>query len=425
MTAPQTTWIERHRAWERVRARLSAVLAPTGWRLARVDSEGTRPRLYFEHASGAPADLWVMAPREGERAFRSGDGFLFGHGVLPEAEDGLDLLERVFKSLEDSALAGDMVPLLAEQETSSGSSDQLRVEKDGAFDLRITTACNERCTYCYVDDNAATAASGIGDLDGARRVLAEGRGRGITSVIVTGGEPTLVPWLVDALRAARDLGYLQITLQTNATRLAVGGLARSLAQVEGLSLFVSLPAHDDVTAAAVTGRGDLHGPKVAGIQAALQAGLQVSVNHVVCRQNLAQVEAFVGWFAGAFNPRPKHLVFSFPLPAGHARESGKKTIPRYREAGPAILAGLHLARELGISAHVAGVCGIPICTQSGLSEFPEPHPECYDFSLGPDRVTFPGCGSCDWRETCPGVPIRYLQLYGTDEFVTLLADVNP
>ena len=422
MAAPPNSWLERTKAWERIRAHLAAALVPTGWRLARVEPEGLRPRLHFESAAGARADAWVMAPRDGEKAFRAGDGFLFGHGALPGGPDGQLLLGAVFDGFAAAAAAGDLGPVLAAEAAHAGGPDPVQVERDGAFDLRLTTACNERCTYCYVDENAEAAAAKVKDLDGARRILGEGRRRGVTSVVVTGGEPTLLPWLVDVLRAAAARGYRQIVLQTNATRLAETGIVRDLARIAGLSLFVSLPAHDEATAAAVTGRGDLHAPKVAGIRAALRAGLPVSINHVVCRQNLAGVEAFVAWLAGALAPRPNHLVFSFPLPAGRARTSGAATIPRYSEATPAILTGLRRARALGLPAHVAGICGLPTCVEPELRDFPEPHPEPFDPRLGPDRVRFPGCDGCAWGDRCPGVPSRYLELYGTDEFATLLTD---
>ena len=425
MSTQSHDWHDRQQAWGRVRACLEAALSGTGWALARVASEGARPRLHYEHTTGARADLWVMAPREGEKAFRTGDGFLFGHGSLPEGAAGQALLDRAFAGLEAAAAAGAMAAALAGADAPAGPSGQVRVEKDGAFDLRITTSCNERCAYCYVDENAVSAAAGIGDLEGARRVLDAGRARGVTSVVVTGGEPTLVPWLPEALRAAAAPRNRPHTQQTNATGLAEGGLLRTLREIPGLSLFISLPAHDEATAAAVTGRGDLHGPKVAGIRAALQAGLTVSINHVVCQQNVAGVEAFVLWLAEAFEVRPKHVVFSFPLPAGRARGEGKATIPSYSQAAPAILRGLRAAEARGLAAHVAGICGVPTCVEPGLRDFPEPHPESFEAHLGPDRVKFPGCTPCPWRSRCPGVPIRYLELYGTDEFATLLAEANP
>ena len=416
------TWLERRQAWDRVREDLESAFEDAGWRLVRLETEGPRARLFLE-GHGGRAELWVMAPREGEKAYRAGVGFLFGHGALPEGPTGGALLEHAFVALQEAAAAGDLAPALAPVERPAETTRQLRVEKDGAFDLRLGTACNERCTYCYVDDNVA--AAGLATLADARRTLMEGHSRGIDAVVVTGGEPTLVPWLPDVLRSACDLGYRQIVLQTNGTRLAEGGLARTLAGLDGLSLFVSLPAHDEAVADAVTGRGDLHAAKVAGIQAALAAGLSVSINHVVCRQNLPHVETFVSWLAGSFAPLPTRLVFSFPLPAGRARAEGARTIPRYREAAPAILAGLRRAGALGLMAHVAGICGLPTCVEPALRDFPEPHPEDFDQSRGPDRVKFPGCGACPWVRRCPGVPMRYLELYGTDEFATLLGDTSP
>ena len=423
MSTDGTRWLERHQAWELVRARVGAAAEATGWRLTRVDSERARARLHFSNADGATADIWFMAPLKGERAYRTGTGFLYGHGVLPPRNEGSALLDSAFDALESAAVAGELTPLLDHEDAPV--PDRIHVEKDGAFDLRLTTACNERCAYCYVDDNAIAAAQEIGDLAGARRLLSEARTRGVEGVVVTGGEPTLMPWLPDVLHAAVDLGFSQLILQTNATMLAGGGLAAALTGIPGLSLFVSLPAHDATTAAAVTGRGDLHRPKVAGIRAALRAGLVVSINHVVCRQNLPHVERFVPWLVTTFDPPPKHLVFSFPLPAGRAREEGERVIPRYREAAPAILAGLRQARAMGLSAHVAGICGLPTCIEPALREFPEPHPETFDILVDPDRVKFPGCRVCPWNRQCPGVPIRYLELYGTGEFAALLANADP
>ena len=427
MSTDGTRWLERHQAWERIRGHVATAAAGAGWRLTRIDSGGARARLHFSSdVDGAAADLWVMAPREGERAFRVGAGFLFGHGVLPAGEAGGALLDHVFAAFEELAAQGTLAPALLVREPAPGATESgINLDEDGALRLRLTVACNERCTYCYNDDGSTAEASELIGLSDACRALAEARARGIDEVMVTGGEPTLLPWLPDVLHAAADHGFRKILLQTNATRIAEDDLVRQLAGIPGLSLFVSIPAHDAEVAHAVTARGDLHQTKVAGLQAVLEAGLVVAVNHVVCRQNLVHVEAFVEWLAATFAPHPHSLVFSFSLPAGRAWEGADETIPRYSEAVRPTLAGLRRAQTLGLNGHAAVICGIPTCIEPGLRDFPESVPRTFDFLVDSDRVKFPGCGVCPWSPRCPGVPVRYLELYGTGEFATLLTIAEP
>lgn len=144
----------------------------------------------------------------------------------------------------------------------------------------LTEACNLSCTYCLPDGfpewlrHKATL-----DLDAIKNLLTGFRRLGFRKVRFTGGEPTVHPKCLDAVRIARDLGFESIALTTN------GLLIKNLSQWRdaGLSLLnVSLDSHDDEEFFKITkSRG---AAKVrALVDEACASGLEVKTNAVLMR----------------------------------------------------------------------------------------------------------------------------------------------
>lgn len=83
----------------------------------------------------------------------------------------------------------------------------------------ITTACNLACRHCAVFDNPFVEAfGGVTCRDDVSRVLRFIVRCGVRSVVITGGEPTLSPWLDSIVAAVYEHGR-SLSLSTNATRL--------------------------------------------------------------------------------------------------------------------------------------------------------------------------------------------------------------
>ncbi|PWH13168.1 MAG: hypothetical protein DDG60_10790 [Anaerolineae bacterium] len=84
----------------------------------------------------------------------------------------------------------------------------------------ITTQCNLNCTYC--EEFGARRNQQMSDppgLETAQSILRVLRG-GISRLWITGGEPLLVPYLLDLLKfAKKELQFRQVTLLTNGTLL--------------------------------------------------------------------------------------------------------------------------------------------------------------------------------------------------------------
>jgi radical S-adenosyl methionine domain-containing protein 2 len=89
------------------------------------------------------------------------------------------------------------------------------VELAEAVDLRITGRCNLSCPFCFGPRHD------IGHTHIAEFIELVGRlpDVGVRRVVITGGEPTLVPGLPELLMACRDAGLVTI-LSTNGTLLS-------------------------------------------------------------------------------------------------------------------------------------------------------------------------------------------------------------
>lgn len=80
--------------------------------------------------------------------------------------------------------------------------------------FHVLTACNLSCRHCYI--NPAQHGKGMVSLDTAQKWMAALAGRkGKSNLILLGGEPTLHPDLPQIARAAKEMGYASVTVDTN------------------------------------------------------------------------------------------------------------------------------------------------------------------------------------------------------------------
>ncbi len=159
--------------------------------------------------------------------------------------------------------------------------------------VSVTDRCDFACVYCrpsrnegYVDGRLASAAW--------QTMFAGLRLAGVNRVRLTGGEPLLHPDIVAIVAHLASLGFEDLSLTTNASRLA--RLARPLKDAGLERINISVDTLDPVRFAAITRGGDL-GVVHEGIDAAIDAGLApVKLNTVVLRgENDDELEAIVRW----------------------------------------------------------------------------------------------------------------------------------
>ncbi len=186
-------------------------------------------------------------------------------------------------------------------------------------DLRIsvTDRCNFSCVYCKsADPRNYFPHDDLLSWDEFLRVARVMAGLGIRKVRVTGGEPLLRPGIIEFIAGLRRIGGLEdLAITTNGYLLPEK--ARELAAAGAPRVTVSLDSMDAAKFARITRTPRSFEKVMAGIDAALEAGLApVKVNIVLVRGfNDDEIVEF------ARLGRRRHIVVRFiefmPLDADH------------------------------------------------------------------------------------------------------------
>ena len=162
--------------------------------------------------------------------------------------------------------------------------------------LSVTDRCDLRCAYCMPERMEFLPRSETLSLDELDRLASVFIGMGIRKLRLTGGEPLVrkgFTGLVEGLSRHLGHGLDEIVITTNGTRLAEHADALAAAGVRRIN--VSIDSLDPATYARITRGGDV-ARAIAGVDAALAAGIAVKINTVALRHdNLGEAVALTGW----------------------------------------------------------------------------------------------------------------------------------
>jgi cyclic pyranopterin phosphate synthase len=237
--------------------------------------------------------------------------------------------------------------------------------------LSVTDRCNFRCVYCL--PHGCPRGGDAAPLSRAEivRLVRALAGLGLWKVRLTGGEPTLRADICEVVReVAATPGVRKVGLTTNGYRL--DALAPGLRDAGLASVNVSVDSLDPGRFQEITGSARLD-RVVAGIRAALSAGIAVKVNAVLLQgMDDAELARFLAWtrtepltvrFIELMQTGDNGALFrQARLPASQVRETleriGWTRLPRSAGDGPAVNYGHpdHRGRVGLISAYSAGFC---------------------------------------------------------------------
>lgn len=298
------------------------------------------------------------------------------------------------------------------------------------LELHITYTCPERCVFCSEAHRMARFHPYAVTLGRVNRVLREQAERGVDSVHLTGGEPTVHPDFLAIVRTAKAL-KMRVSMGTIGTGLANPAFAARVMPYLDDVLF-SLHGPDAATHDALTRRPGSFDKLLRAVEMACRKpGFRPSFNTVVNRTNVDRLEATVALTrslgAGLH-------IFSNTTPEGAGEDAYPElTIPlaRWTTLAPALVdaAGPGLiVRFFGVPACALGSARMhsndlywnPRVTVEWAA-----HPGrvalegIYSWTPERKRTRAPACASCGFRELCAGVFAAYLERWGDGELRAL------
>ncbi len=156
----------------------------------------------------------------------------------------------------------------------------------------ITNGCNLKCKHCWVE--AGSVSANELSFDEAKDIVLQAIPLGLGNVKLTGGEPFIVPWLMDFLEFA-DSHDLSLGFETNGT-LITADIAKRLAQLKKVGAFaISLDGSNAAIHEAVRGVKGCFEAALAGIRNLTEAGLRPGILAAVDRINLKDLPDLVAF----------------------------------------------------------------------------------------------------------------------------------
>ncbi len=168
----------------------------------------------------------------------------------------------------------------AHMPTTGALVDQYgRVHSD--LRISITDRCNLRCIYCMEEDMTFQPREQLLSFEELERIARIAHELGVTAIRLTGGEPLVRRGVVDLIARLSAIGFADIAMTTNATRLAP--LAAPLKAAGLTRVNISCDSLRADRFAAIRRRGDL-ATVLDAMEAAEAAGLApLKVNVVLLR----------------------------------------------------------------------------------------------------------------------------------------------
>src|SRR6185312_15914491 len=165
--------------------------------------------------------------------------------------------------------------------------------------VSVTDRCDFRCVYCMAEDMVFLPKRDILTFDEIDAIVTAFVRRGVRKVRLTGGEPLVrrdILGLTRQLGRHLGAGLDELTFTTNGSQLR--RYAKGLAVAGVRRINVSLDTLSADRFAAITRRGRL-ADVLDGIDAAVEAGLEVKLNMVAMRGvNEDEIEPVLAWAHG-------------------------------------------------------------------------------------------------------------------------------
>jgi MoaA/NifB/PqqE/SkfB family radical SAM enzyme len=232
-------------------------------------------------------------------------------------------------------------------------------------------------------------------------------------IVISGGEPTIHPQILEILELAGSFGFSRVTLFTNGQRLhnedLVGALVRGGLRSALIPLHGSRPEiHDSLV-------GRRHFREVLeGLEQSLAAGVEVIINTVATTNNLDDIASINQLVQDRFTASSTYRL-TYPAVMGEICRR-PDLIPTYDQVTALLFSLLDRASRVPLSCDLIPLCLLGSNPQVAVEyHFPRDTELVFNGTKGINRIGGKPCLKCPYQDRCNGLQLDPVRLHGVPE----------
>ncbi len=292
--------------------------------------------------------------------------------------------------------------------------------------IHVTDQCNQSCKFCVVDSYKERKEEVNKRL--IFKFLEENSKKGYEVINIHGGESTILHDFIEILAKIKELGYPEVSLQTNARTLHDMDFARQLVDLNVKTFVTSFHTSDPLEMADLADVNESWlGEIIQGIQNVKALGAKVRTNTVVYNQNRYQLKEIMEYIVTEL--KVDHINISAMHPAGRAYKNFAEVAPRITEIIPAVKEAVDYVESTGT---VVTLEGFMPCLLGDYVKYMVDWdntnykllyhnfilPNYAEFMTAKTRTLGTFCEGCAYQKDrlCGGIYKEYIEKFGWSEF---------
>ncbi len=295
----------------------------------------------------------------------------------------------------------------------------------GKVELLLGWVCNQNCLFCSVGHKLRKDRR-IKSLEEVKKVIESAKEQNSPGVSFSGGEPTIIPYLFDAIRYAKKLDFEIIEVQSNGRMFANEEFTKKVVEAGANGFIISVHGHTPELENYLTYTKGAFKQQIQGLEnlkEMLDKGKieQLRASTVVCKPNYKFLPEIIE-FLLKFDLTDYHI--SPTIIDGNVLTNREIVVP-LSDMAPFFHKAID---KIWGTGHHVSVYSYPFCLMQGYEGVIAELGKRDTILVGPDfiasiqehrhkdRIKMKSCQNCKYDKICVGIWKRYVKLFGFNEF---------
>jgi len=267
--------------------------------------------------------------------------------------------------------------------------------------ISLTGLCNNNCIFCLDGDKKGRFHKSENQV---KKEIDDGLKEGAARLVLSGGEPTIHPKIIDFVRYGKEKGYKKIQIISNGRMLAYSSFADSLKKAGLDEVTFSLHGHTKELHETLTGINGSFNQIITGIKNAQRAGFIVNTDTTITKINYRHLPETIS-FIHSLGINEVNLMSIVPF--GNAWENRKEVLYKPEEVVPYLHKGIDFCKKKNM---VLWFSRFPVEYLEGCEKYIESYKKIVEEVLAREEDFFrkpnckgERCGYCGIRDVCDDI----------------------